>query len=187
MPPRYSDKIPPVPAFVHQFDGPFPIDQVNARWVLPAEPDPTKGFRSGETPPPPTMPVALLEIYQDPNAGPAPDPDRPEPDYLGPPPEDQADDSNGNGAHMDPEDYQTPFSESALGKTCAALEAAGWKQVSEYSTKDFQHFYYQPPEGRQWKPTRRLYHLNDPYADERPAPPPKRRRRRQPKTAGDQK
>lgn len=138
MPPRYYDKIPPFPDLIFQFDGDEPIDRISARWVYPAAPI----LRAGDPPAAAELPFAILEIFQDQNAGPV------------------AGSSDDNGANPVDDDYPSAY--TALGRATAALTAAGWEQVDEYANKDFSHRYFRPPEDQAWKPSRRLYNLNDP-------------------------
>ena len=70
MPPRYYDKPKPFPKFLHDWDGPAPIDQIAVQWVYKHERPPE--VRAGRKPPPPRkLPEVILEIYQSYNAGPA--------------------------------------------------------------------------------------------------------------------
>lgn len=151
MPPRYYDKVPKVPDLVLQYNGTNPIDQVTARWVCPQQPEQSNYPLPTVKKATPPTPLALLEVYQSHDAGAANDPE--------------------SQANFDPHDEYCGFNYTPLGKVRQALTAAGWKQVNESIDKNFNHLYYQPPEGKAWKPTRRLYNLNNPNTDQEPAPP----------------
>lgn len=158
MPPRIYDRIPPLPEFIFQWDGSAPIDRINARWVYRAP--------SPQTDPaqPTPLPDAVLEIFQSHDAGPA-DPTAADPDEP-----DDPDEPARNG-HRNGQPYSpAATSEPALEKASAALIAAGWTLLDEYTNKDFQHYYFQPPPDQAWRPSRRLFILNDPYATAEPDP-----------------
>lgn len=175
--PRYLDKIPPFPDFIFQFNGAELIDQVTARWVFKAASD--KTFTPTPLHPQPPLPEAILEIYQSHDAGPAYQPVEaidetvlPLEDITSPLAEDEE---------------QEPEFNTALAAAAAALTDAGWKHVDTDVNKDFYLLYFQPPESKAWKPSRRLFHLNDINAVGQEPPPPKRRRRRQPRNPAPEK
>ncbi len=155
MPPRIYDRIPPLPEFIFQWDGSAPIDRITARCVYRAHPPQTDPAQ------PTPLPDAVLEIYQSHDAGPA-DPAAAYPDE----PDDPTRNGHRNGQPYSPD----ATSEPALEKASAALIAAGWTLLDEYTNKDFQHYYFQPPPDQAWQPSRRLFILNDPHAIAEPDP-----------------
>ena len=175
MPPRYYDKPKPFPDFLHNWDGAAPIDQITAQWVYKHQRPPE--VRPGQKPPPPRkLPEVILEIFQAYNAGPAWDPDHPNPPPDFPPnPHPEVDPhQNGHNGHNGAaalSDPEPPEPDTALDRAAAALVEAGWEPVSDYYSKDFRHLYFRPPPDQAWKPSRRLFNSVDPYGDKTDSAP----------------
>lgn len=129
----------------------------SARNGCSRHPPPRVPSAEDAVPPEPPLPEAILEIYQDYNAGPADGVDREQPDFRA----DLYVNGHSNG-YVNGREPETETVDTALDRASDALIAAGWEQVDEYYSKDFRHFYFKPPADQAWRPSRRLFNLNDP-------------------------